>query len=353
MRGMEVDGFWVLGMMGRRINRLRLTGIVMANQGETKVMMMMVGIVRWKWKKWTCMFCINIWNGPKSHLISSPGAAQPDPDLREYQRGLALAAADERASKPGPSKPIQRRHMAKPLFDFDEDDGEFVSVIQDDSDSDENDPELAFALQESLDQAKVPRPITPSPKAQSMHTSSSTSASAHHQLTSRRSSSSFRHVDRESDDEDLYGRHATRLETALAIANAGPSRRLHISPQTPSSFAKPAILTATTSYSTSPTFLPLMHAPKSDSDDDMEEVLPVVSPVTTSTRIQPSPGRQPATLPGTAMKISSKPQATSYEIEEITPFQPVIQTSGSSSPTERLKVSRPESQTLPVLQSDI
>lgn len=289
-------------------------------------------------------------NEPKSSkaYFSRPGAAQADPDLREYQRSLALSAVEKRA--PGPSKAIQRRHKAKPLFDFDEGDGEYAPIVEDDFD---DDPELAFALQESLDQASAPGTVevTPSPRGRTISTtnaqsSPSTSASAPRLPTPRRSSSSLRRVDKDSDDEEVYG---SRLETALAIANARPSRRPHLSPQS-SPFGKSTLLA--TSHPTSPLGLPIKSLPSADDDDDMKEVLPA-QPVTTASRMRShtsgGPSVPPFTARGRPPTVFPTPQTElDDEIEEVSLFQPEAQPPGPSVSRELTQMSKSQSSALAV-----
>ena len=70
-----------------------------------------------------------------------------DPDLREYHRTQALTALANRYKSKGlaplSTKPARKRKKAKPLF-VPEDD-EVVEVV------DDGDPEMALAIQESLE----------------------------------------------------------------------------------------------------------------------------------------------------------------------------------------------------------
>jgi DNA excision repair protein ERCC-5 len=268
---------------------------------------------------------------------------------------LALNAIDKRASNTTtarPSRPIQRRLKTKPLFDFDENDPEYVPAVEEEDFDD--DPELSFALQESLDQTNAARSMqmTPSPRGRALsitnvHSSPSTSTSTHH-LTPRRSSS-LRRVDRDSDEEEMYG---SRLETALAIANAGPRRPLHISPHS-SPFGKPALL-GPASHTTSPLSFPVKHLVKDDSDDDMEEVIPV-APANTS-KVQSNPAKTPSVSPVIArdrpMTIVPTAQK-SDEMEGTNPFQPTTQISSPGSPSLKPQVFPSKSLPSTSLQDDI
>jgi DNA excision repair protein ERCC-5 len=197
---------------------------------------------------------------------------------------MALTAIGKRYSPkklaPLRTKPIQRKLKAKPLFDLDLDDE--MRPPEPDPESDDDD-ELAFAIQESFDQTQTHKIPKASPKAirpASSPPSGNEADNSHH-------ASSFEANDPfdDDDDEGLYA-PATRLETALAIGNAGPSpRRPSLQGTSPRSlsFGQPVLLQS------SPMGRPLtrqdvvMHD-ISSSDNDMEEV--TVQPVpSTSTTI--------------------------------------------------------------------
>ncbi|OBZ72529.1 DNA repair protein rad13 [Grifola frondosa] len=134
-----------------------------------------------------------------------------DPDLREYRRGQALAALAERYSpkKLAPlTTKVVRKPKPRPLFDPDE--GEAPSAPP--PGDFEDDLELSIAIQQSLEAEEelnlqmaleASRAQLPGPSR--VGTSKGSLA-----------------ADLGSDDEDLYA-SPTRLETALSIANAGPS----------------------------------------------------------------------------------------------------------------------------------
>src|ERR1700722_16502788 len=98
-----------------------------------------------------------------------PRAAAPDPDLREYQRTMALSALAKRYSPknltPLTTKPSQRKPNSVPLFDPDPDSDDDFSAPPKNHQSDD-DVELAVAIQESLDQeansSRTTIPPTPS-----------------------------------------------------------------------------------------------------------------------------------------------------------------------------------------------
>ncbi|KXN88602.1 DNA repair protein rad13 [Leucoagaricus sp. SymC.cos] len=109
--------------------------------------------------------------------------AAMDPDLRQYQREMALSAIASRYTPKKlaplttkPAKPIYRKKdlkPSKPLFDLDVDDDDAVAIqraIEQMVEEEDEDKDLAFAIQASLDQAKFtpqrkvagPSPLKPS-----------------------------------------------------------------------------------------------------------------------------------------------------------------------------------------------
>ncbi|KAG6856892.1 hypothetical protein H0H87_012473 [Tephrocybe sp. NHM501043] len=151
------------------------------------------------------------------------GTVAPDPDLREFQRSMALSAIGNRSSQQYlPERPIDRKTTRKPLFDLDDDDEIFqeipppTSELHDDSDDDM----LAIAIQESLERGvsnnipqKGPRPDEA--------TSSKLPAIPPLTRKSHRKSPSPGF-----NDDDFIFESPSRLETALSFANAGLTRPL-------------------------------------------------------------------------------------------------------------------------------
>ena len=153
----------------------------------------------------------------------------PDPDLREYQAHMALSAIGNRAQKQllPTTKNFQKTKFQNeksiPLFDLDENEGEFISgnVLQYWAD----DGELAFAVQDSFDQKQRANPSHADTSSKDAHTTHySTHSAPSRQL---------------SEEEDLF-LTPTPLETALSIAGAGPSRPNHY--PLPSTFGRPVLL---------------------------------------------------------------------------------------------------------------
>ncbi|KAF9223772.1 PIN domain-like protein [Gyrodon lividus] len=167
--------------------------------------------------------------------VSIPGAASFDPDLREYQQTMALSAMAKRSQAGTIAKPVQRRVKTKLLFDLDDEDDlpRFHSL-----ESDEEDSELAMAIQASLDSQSAKAPLAHA----SLH-SAEPSSSKHVPQTPPSKSSALVVEERHSrsplaairttrfssydDDEDLYT-SPSRLETALSIARAGPVPRTSV-----------------------------------------------------------------------------------------------------------------------------
>ncbi|KAF9525645.1 hypothetical protein CPB83DRAFT_795955 [Crepidotus variabilis] len=143
--------------------------------------------------------------------VHVPTATLPDPDLQEYHRDMALSSIGSRGQQkktlPPAPKPINRRSKSSILFEN----------MQDDQ-SDSDDGIMAYAIQRSLEDA--------SPMDLSRAASSSTS----HQHT--------------VEDDDFYVDPCVpnRLETALSIAGAGPSR-LQSYP-IPTLFGNPTLLSS-------------------------------------------------------------------------------------------------------------
>ncbi|KAI0034241.1 hypothetical protein K488DRAFT_46003 [Vararia minispora EC-137] len=179
-------------------------------------------------------------------VVISPDQAM-NPDLRDFQRNMALAGIGKRQTPSyhkQKSKTSKKKHCARPLFDFSDDELPMSPML---SDADYNDPELAVALQKSLDTSST-----------DLESISATDALLSDQQLSQ-----------PSVDDDLY--IPNRLETALAIANAGPVPVHLVTPQKPLSsgeFGQRILLKS--------------FAKDTDEDDDMEEVeVPAAVPVAT------------------------------------------------------------------------
>ncbi|KIK41973.1 hypothetical protein CY34DRAFT_172258 [Suillus luteus UH-Slu-Lm8-n1] len=209
--------------------------------------------------------------------VSIPGNATPDPDFREFKASMALHAIGKR-SQPSIPKPVQRRIKSKPLFDPDDD--EDISRSFDEFDH-IRDPELALAIQASLEDHNKPITSEPSPS----------------KLSPPATPRSKPTLQLHDSDDDLYT-SPSRLETALSIAGAGPVRRLsgtlHDLPSQ-SAFGKAALLV---SPKTASRPMPILQSPLSESEESMGEVLPVQaieaphgkpSPVAISAHVGPSP----------------------------------------------------------------
>ncbi|KAH8117820.1 hypothetical protein DFH11DRAFT_1570873 [Phellopilus nigrolimitatus] len=199
---------------------------------------------------------------------ASTSAPFSDPDLREYQRELALngvakrQAVDTAKGRPKTVSPRRKRVLKKqPLFIPDEEDQDEVDYeyeYNSESDSVE-DAETAAAVQASLEEQEVEQirqAIEESRKAESY-------AFREPPTPSRAGPSGIRRsVERSDSKDDLYVPFTpSRLDTALKFANTGRSRVGEVSP--PALFSQPSLL-APSPVDQNKTW--------SDSDDDMEEV---------------------------------------------------------------------------------
>ncbi|KAI0065313.1 PIN domain-like protein [Artomyces pyxidatus] len=132
--------------------------------------------------------------------VQIPKPLAADPDLQEYQREMALAGIGKRrTSNELPrltTRPPKKKQKGLPLFDLDDDELPQYVIEEDE------DPEVLAALQESIEleeEATFRRAVEASRIAQAARPS-------HEEA---------------SDGDDLYV--PGRLETALSIANAGPT----------------------------------------------------------------------------------------------------------------------------------
>lgn len=177
-------------------------------------------------------------------------APHPDPDLREYQREMALSAISNRTTSKKlrylTKRTIDRKSKRVPLFDLDDADELFEEqpVLHNDDDL------VAYAVQESFDESNLTKNVTPT--SQNKPTSSVTRPVS----TSRDS----------SPEDDFYMDYPapTPLETALSIANAAGPTRVQSSPaQSVPLFGKPTLLTG-------PSKQPQIPAPLSSFDDEIK-----------------------------------------------------------------------------------
>lgn len=144
--------------------------------------------------------------------VPIPQAGVPDHDLQQYQRTMNLAAIANRHPRDKHAAPPRRSPVPQPLFNLD-DGTDAIPVLADDDDG-----ELALAIQQSLDQANAAhRPRRPA-MVNAVASSSKTKLS---DTTPRRTSDSMSHYSLHDDDVFIRG---NRLETALSIANAGSVR---------------------------------------------------------------------------------------------------------------------------------
>ncbi|KAI9440023.1 PIN domain-like protein [Lactarius indigo] len=182
--------------------------------------------------------------------VTIPGQALPDPDLHEFQRHMALAGIGKRRTsknltpRPKPKPPMKK---TQPLFGFDDD--EVLPITQT---TDDDDPALQLAVQESLEsqeEADLRRALEASRDEPQWPAEGNTSTVSGLDVSEVAAGEAS-----DGDELNVPG----RLETALAIANAGPTpksismtRRLSSLPQT-SFFNAPKLLIDPTSPSPDP-----------------------------------------------------------------------------------------------------
>lgn len=221
-----------------------------------------------------------------------------------------------------------RKPRSKPLFAFDPDDPNAPPPPEDG----DEDPELSLAIQESLDleeqknlemaleASRVSAPIQ-SHIASSMASSSNIGASTSRSTLESTVIGTPSHgplthdpLDHGSDDEDLYA-SPTRLETALAIAGASPVKPLSTTRAptsfTSSLFGKPSLL-----LNPEPE-VPKVSEPMtvvSDSESELEEVVPEVTRPSTPPRPLSTPRRSPPVVLST--ENGSRAQIPSTEVLE-------------------------------------
>lgn len=152
---------------------------------------------------------------------------------------MALSAIS-RGSQNGSVPPsVQRKVKSQPLFDLDDED---ILPRFRPPESDEEDPELAMAIQASLDSERSEQANSRSamPLPSQPRQSIEESFDRHPPATAP----SERLGLYDDDDNDLYA-SPSRLETALSIAGAGPTRRAsgrHTQQSTQSLFGTPSLL---------------------------------------------------------------------------------------------------------------
>ncbi|TCD61117.1 DNA repair protein rad2 [Steccherinum ochraceum] len=224
-----------------------------------------------------------------------------DPDLREYRRSQALSALADRYSPkklaPLTTKKVNRRKPnSKPLFALNEDPAAADQL-------DEEDLELLAAMHRSVEDAEeedLQRAIEEStaaaaswgePPVMEASTSRSTLDSASPHTTPRHVSQTL--LDSDSDD-DLYA-SPTRLETALSIANAGPSNTRTHPPSRAheSAFGLPSLLVSPTQSSSPKSALKKFSSPPENKEKS------------TTPRVRPRP-----LSPSPVVRFKTPPRST-------------------------------------------
>lgn len=210
------DGGWVLGIRdeGTRTKPIEIDQDtrVPTNDGDSDSDMEMEEVSMYDTK---CLL--------RNALIRfhRPNAVPFDPDLREYQQTMALSAISKRSQKGTVSQSAQHRVKPQPLFDMDDDD-ELPRFRPPESDDD--DSELAIAIQASLDSERSLaranlHSAKPSSSQSVLQPPRSTEESLGRSPLATVSSARLGSYD----DDDLYA-SPSRMETALSIAGVGPPR---------------------------------------------------------------------------------------------------------------------------------
>ncbi|KAG6888429.1 hypothetical protein C0992_008509 [Termitomyces sp. T32_za158] len=176
--------------------------------------------------------------------------AAPDPDLRDYQRSMALSAIGNRSSQNSASlRRIDRKKTEKkPLFDLEDDEERLQGISsnrRDDDEEEEDDDLLAIAIQESLESfdrgSSQNKPQFGPPPTEA---SSSKLPSTSSQLTKHFQKSPSPVLS----DDNYEFESPSRLETALSIANAGPTRpplfHMHSPKNQIHKFGRPTLLSS-------------------------------------------------------------------------------------------------------------
>ncbi|ETW83179.1 hypothetical protein HETIRDRAFT_157263 [Heterobasidion irregulare TC 32-1] len=199
--------------------------------------------------------------------IEIPQFAVADPDLRDYHRETALSAISRRQSSKAvrlskESTPRQNTEQRRqPLFEPDDD--ELPLPLH--HDLPDEDPELMIAMQESIDQEEESY-LQRALEASRMSTAGPLPTGIASSVSFNAAASAIRDA---SDGEDLY--IPGRLETALAIANAGPLHKPlympHNSPVSRAEWRPTRLLISKTAPRASASHI-VVH----ESDDDMEEI---------------------------------------------------------------------------------
>ncbi|EMD34053.1 hypothetical protein CERSUDRAFT_107818 [Gelatoporia subvermispora B] len=274
--------------------------------------------------------------------VAIPEAVPYDPDLRAHRRNQALSALAERYSpkKLAPLSTKPRKKPSKPLFDLDEEEKLDADVEEGGL---EYDPELSQAIQESLElqeenylrQALEASRAAYTDPRKHMQTSDGASSSTQTLDLVRSTTPEYlpdaSRNNRISDDEDMYT-SPTRLETALSIGGAGPSRRplqVRTSPQNTMSscpispiFGVPSLLLPTMTSEPAPVENTVQ---TTDSEDDMEEI-PVSAPTGSLSpdddlTKQPSPPISEDAEPAVAQPEQLTISDSDEDMEEVLPVQ--------------------------------
>jgi DNA excision repair protein ERCC-5 len=262
-------------------------------------------------------------------MLCRPGQQPlPDSDQHEFHRHMALAGIGKRRTPKKTLTPLSTKSQkiikqrAQPLFDAADSDEDFPVLPA----ADDDDPTIQLALQESLE----------SQEDADMQRALEASRSEFQERQSAEATStvgSSLNVSENGEELNVPG----RLETALAIANAGPTpKSISMTQRLSSSFPETSVFNAPR------LLIDLSPSPDISEDapleylDVMDEVAQTIAPVgvprTAAKTVDVSPGR-------TALSISTEPDE-SRQVESV--GEQVQDVDDSDEDMEPVPISTPE-----------
>ncbi|TFK21192.1 PIN domain-like protein [Coprinopsis marcescibilis] len=224
--------------------------------------------------------------------VEVPSIPTVDPDLRAWQQENALAALSKRNTDKGlaplttkpPAKPIRRKPKANPLFnttdsDYSDDDPLGGPILEEEDEPDayeDDDEQMAFALQQSFDQARTSTVrFSTGENDEPIASSSAVTLDSyrHSSLPQTPNLSAGKTVQDEEDGEDMYVTppSGSRLETALRFANVGSLKQKEGGEGGSAVFGRNVLLGTERAASPTPQ-AQVSFGDESDSDEDMEAV---------------------------------------------------------------------------------
>ncbi|KII85043.1 hypothetical protein PLICRDRAFT_145693 [Plicaturopsis crispa FD-325 SS-3] len=294
--------------------------------------------------------------------VTIPQPGTYDPDLREYQRGMALSAITQRSGHnhraPSKTKPIRRQSTKKqPLFQpSDDEDDDALPIHRAEPQDSDDDLELATAIAESLENSRaradesvgqsstmvssshtheplhaVDAPLPPQTPSRSLLERVPSSSALG---TSSQKISPTHYAPRLEDHSNVQS--PSRLDIALSIGNAGPSWRA--SQAAP--FGQPRILAPAPVATETAQSMTGSTRSDDDDDEDMEEVPVVSAPVQTHVLSEATPVSPPQ-----PMAILDPEPSSDLEEVEVLSHQKSLSPHGRMSPQPQSTSATPSIQT--------